>query len=189
MSGAPAFAAAARIAASTGSWPPSELASEAMPRTRAASTPGIGRVAATASSFRVSVPVLSAQRTSMLAASSTADRRVGRTSTRARSRAPTAAARVNVAGRATGIDARTVVRIRGTISADGRWTACAYATIATRRVPLNRARLRTTRRTAFCWVLSAWAVRTSSAARPNFVRGPVAVTSATASPRLTNAPA
>src|SRR5487761_2501538 len=55
--------------------------------------------------------------------------------------------------------------------------------------PLNMARLRTTRRTAFCWELTTWAVRTSSAVRPNFVRAPVAVTSATASPRRTSAPA
>src|SRR5271165_6395222 len=55
--------------------------------------------------------------------------------------------------------------------------------------PLNMARLRTTRRTAFCWELSTCAVRTSSAVRPNFVRAPVAVTSATASPRRTSAPA
>src|ERR1039458_6280416 len=51
------------------------------------------------------------------------------------------------------------------------------------RTPLNMARLRTTRRTAFCCELSTCAVRTSSAVRPNFVRVPVAVTSATASPR------
>ena len=55
--------------------------------------------------------------------------------------------------------------------------------------PLKAARLRTTRRTAFCWVLTTWAVRTSSAVRPNLVRAPVAVTSASASPRRTNAPA
>jgi hypothetical protein len=36
--------------------------------------------------------------------------------------------------------------------------------------PLNPARLRTTRNTAFCWVLTTWAVRTSSAVRPNLVR-------------------
>ena len=37
-------------------------------------------------------------------------------------------------------------------------------------------------------VLAAWAVRTSSAVRPNFVRGPVVVTAAAALPR-TRAPA
>ena len=36
--------------------------------------------------------------------------------------------------------------------------------------PLNPARLRTTRNTAFCWVLTTWAVRTNSAVRPNLVR-------------------
>ena len=55
--------------------------------------------------------------------------------------------------------------------------------------PLNTARLRTTRSTAFCCELTTWAVRTSSAVRPNLVRAPVAVTSATASPRRTSAPA
>ena len=49
--------------------------------------------------------------------------------------------------------------------------------------PLKPARLRTTRRTAFCWELTTCAVRTSSAVRPNLVCAPVAVTSATASPR------
>jgi hypothetical protein len=48
-------------------------------------------------------------------------------------------------------------------------------------MPLNAARLRTKRNTAFCWELTTWAVRTSSAVRPNLVRAPVAVTSATAS--------
>src|SRR6202142_1449229 len=52
----------------------------------------------------------------------------------------------------------------------------------TMRTPLNMARLRTTRRTAFCWVLSTWAGRTSSAVRPNLVGAPVAVTAATAAP-------
>ena len=53
---------------------------------------------------------------SMLAASSTAESRVGRTPRCARARAPSAAARVKVAGSATGIDARTAVSTRGTIS-------------------------------------------------------------------------
>lgn len=55
--------------------------------------------------------------------------------------------------------------------------------------PLTAARFRTTRRTAFCWELTTWAVRTSSAVRPNLVRAPVSVTAASASPRRTNAPA
>ena len=38
--------------------------------------------------------------------------------------------------------------------------------------PLNAARLRTTRNTAFCWELTTCAVRTSSAVRPNLVRAP-----------------
>jgi len=73
------FEAARRMAASTGSRPPSELARAATARTRASSKPGIGRTAVTSSSLRVNVPVLSAHNTSMLAASSTAERRVGRT--------------------------------------------------------------------------------------------------------------
>ena len=55
--------------------------------------------------------------------------------------------------------------------------------------PLKIARLRTTRTTVFSWVLTTWAVRTSSAVWPNFVRAPVAVTIAVASPRRTSAPA
>jgi hypothetical protein len=52
--------AASRMAASTGSWPPSELASAAIPRTCASSKPGNGRTLVTVSSLRVRVPVLSA---------------------------------------------------------------------------------------------------------------------------------
>ena len=73
----------------------------------------------TVSAFRVSVPVLSAHRTSIDAASSTAERRVGRTPSFARARAPSADASVKVAGSATGIDARTAVRTRGMISSSG----------------------------------------------------------------------
>ena len=113
------LAAAARMAPSTGSWPPSELASAASARTCASSKPGIGRTVVTVSALRVSVPVLSAHRTSIDAASSTAERRVGRTPSFANARAPSAAASVKVAGSATGIDARTAVRTRGMISSSG----------------------------------------------------------------------
>ena len=53
------------------------------------------------------------------AASSTAERRVGSTPGRASARAPNAAARVKVAGSATGIEARIAVSTSGTISAIG----------------------------------------------------------------------
>ena len=55
----------------------------------------------------------------MLAASSTAESRVGRTPSLPRAFAPSAAARVKVAGSATGMDARTAVSTRGTISSNG----------------------------------------------------------------------
>ena len=113
------LAAAARIAPSTGSCPPSELANAASARTCASSKPGMGRTAVTVSAFWVSVPVLSAHKTSVVPASSTAERRVGRTPSFAKARAPSAAARVKVAGSATGIDARIAVKTRGTISASG----------------------------------------------------------------------
>ena len=114
-----ARAAAARMAASTGSWPPSELASAANASTRFSSKPGMARTAVTASSFCVSVPVLSAHSTSMVAASSTAERRVGRTPRLASARAPNAVASVKVAGSATGIAASMAVSASGTISATG----------------------------------------------------------------------
>ena len=79
----------------------------------------MGRMAVTFSSLRVNVPVLSEHSTSMLAASSTAESRVGRTPLCARACAPMAAASVKVAGSATGIDARTAVSTRGTISLNG----------------------------------------------------------------------
>src|SRR5580704_6061568 len=60
--------AADRIAASTGSWLPSELARKASERTCASLKPAIGQTLVTLSSFLVKVPVLSAQSTSMLAA-------------------------------------------------------------------------------------------------------------------------
>jgi len=110
---------AERIAASTASSPPSELARAAMPRTWASSKPGIGLTPVTESSLRVSVPVLSEHNTSIVAASSTADSRVGNTPSFARDRATSAAASVNVAGNATGIAARTDVSSRGIISLHG----------------------------------------------------------------------
>jgi hypothetical protein len=88
-----AACAAARMAASKGSAPPSELASAAIARTCASSNPGSARQAVTASSLRVRVPVLSAQRTSIPAASSSAESRVGNTPRFATARAPTVAAR------------------------------------------------------------------------------------------------
>src|ERR1700683_3825024 len=111
--------AAERMAASTGSCPPSELASAANTSTFASVKPDIGRTVLTDSSLRVSVPVLSAHKTSIDADSSTAERRVGRTPSFASARAPNAAARVNVAGNATGIEASTPVRTRGIISVTG----------------------------------------------------------------------
>src|ERR1700722_14295402 len=98
---------------------PSELASAASVRICASSKPGMGRTFVTVNALSVSVPVLSAHRTSMLAASSTAERRVGRTPNFANARAPSAPARVKVAGSATGIDANTAVRTKGMISASG----------------------------------------------------------------------
>ncbi len=110
---------AERIAASTASSPPSELARAAKPRTWASSNPGSGLTLVTESSLRVSVPVLSAHKTSIVAASSTAVSRVGSTPSFAKDRAPTAAASVNVAGKATGIAARTDVSNSGMISLHG----------------------------------------------------------------------
>src|SRR5208282_5254154 len=104
-------------------------------------------IAVTVNSLRVNVPVLSEQRTSSVAASSTADNRVGRTPRRASALAPTAAASVNVAGSAIGMDARTAVRTRGIISPIGILRAWAYATSKTMIAPLNMVRFRTTRTT------------------------------------------
>jgi hypothetical protein len=112
----------------------------------------------------------------MEAASSTAESRVGKTPWRAKARAPSALASVNVAGSATGMEARTAVKTKGMISLAGIAWARAYATRMIIRMPLNTARLRTTRNTAFCCELTTWAVRTNSAVRPNLVRVPVAVT-------------
>lgn len=90
--------AAERIAASIGSCPPSELVRAASVKTRASSKPGMGRTAVNASLLRVKVPVLSDKSTSMVAASSTAESRVGSTPRFAKARAPSAEASVNVAG-------------------------------------------------------------------------------------------
>ena len=112
-------AAAARMAASTGSCPPSEPASAASPRTCASSKPA--RDGRRSPSARCMSACPSCPRT-------------GRPSKRPRpprrdasaehpgvpdDRAPTAAARVKVAGSATGIDARTAVSTSGIISASG----------------------------------------------------------------------
>ena len=95
--------AAARIAASTGSFPSVELASAA----KASTSPGVhpsanGRTVATANSFLVRVPVLSAHSTSIVAASCNAASRVNSTPLSATVLAPKAAASVKVAGNATG---------------------------------------------------------------------------------------
>ena len=113
------LAAAARMAPSTGSWPPSELASAASASTCASSKPGIACTRVTVSALRVSVPVLSAHKTPIDAASSTAESRVGSTPCLASARAPSAAARVKVAGSATGIEASTPVSASGMISSSG----------------------------------------------------------------------
>lgn len=115
----PVSAAARRIAASIGSWSASELARAASANTRARSKPGIGETASTSSALRVRVPVLSEHRTSMAAASCAAESLVNRTPCRAIVRAPIAAESVNVAGRATGMLARSAVSARRITSADG----------------------------------------------------------------------
>ena len=66
---------------------------------------------------------------------------------------------------------------------------CAYTTISATMVMLTMLRTRTTAITAFCSLLSTWAVRTNSAALPKKVVVPVAVTSPIPSPRRTMAPA
>ena len=78
-----------------------------------------GRTVVTVSAFWVSVPVLSEHKTTIDAASSTAERRVGRTPSFARERALIADASVKVAGSATGIDARMAVSTSGMISVTG----------------------------------------------------------------------
>jgi hypothetical protein len=96
---------------SIGSWPSDELASAAKPMTSEASQPGFtGRIALTTNSFWVSVPVLSQQITSTMAASFSEDSRVSSTPFKASVRAPKAAASVNVAGRATGTADSNAVR-------------------------------------------------------------------------------
>ena len=111
-----AWEAAACTAASTGSSPPSELASRAHIRTSDSWWPSSGTTAATVSSLLVNVPVLSTHSTFTEAASSTADNRVGRTPHFPSVCAPITVAKVNVAGSATGTDARIAIRERLAIS-------------------------------------------------------------------------
>lgn len=61
------------------------------------------------------VPVLSTQMTSMVAASSMADRRVASTPCLDRLAAPIAADMVNIAGRVTGTDATSSIRANGRV--------------------------------------------------------------------------
>jgi hypothetical protein len=65
------------------------------------------------------VPVLPERNTTIDAASSTAERPVGRTLSFARARAARAEASVKVAGSATGIYARIAVSTKGVISVTG----------------------------------------------------------------------
>ena len=97
--------------------------------------------------------------------------------------------KVKAAGNATGMAASRAVTASGTTSPTGSFSHSAMPTWTARATRLNIARLRTTRITAFCCEPTTLAVRTNSAVRPNLVRGPVASTSATASPRRTSAPA
>ena len=87
------LAAIVLMTESIGSWPSGELASAAKLRTSASSQPGfIGRIALTTNSFWVSVPVLSQQTTSTMAASFSEDSRVSRTPLNASVFAPNALA-------------------------------------------------------------------------------------------------
>lgn len=100
----------------------------------------------TVSSLFVKVPVLSEHSTSIEAASSSVDKRVGNTPTVAKARAPTAAASVNVAGNATGIEARIAAKISEMISVVERWRAyirvCAAQAWRSVRVDSGPIRLR-----------------------------------------------
>jgi hypothetical protein len=113
------LAAAARMVPSTGSWPPFGTRQRGQRQNVRLVEAGHRRTVVTVNALRVSVPVLSAHKTLIDAASSTAERRVGRTPCFAKARAPSAAARVKVAGSATGIDASTAVRTRGMTSSSG----------------------------------------------------------------------
>ena len=75
------------------------------------------------------------------------------------------------------------------ISAAGRSCRTAQTSMSRMTQPLNRARRRMIRVTIFCSELTTCALCTSSAVWPKWVRGPVARTSAIASPRRTSVPA
>ncbi len=93
-----------RIETSMGSCVASSATPAASWTSRVLVSPGLGSRAVTSSRFCVKVPVLSEKRVVMVAASSTAASPVTRMSAWASSVAPTALARVKVAGRATGME-------------------------------------------------------------------------------------
>ena len=111
--------AAARNARSIGSWLASCDASAPATSTSASVARSRGITPVTASWFIVIVPVLSAQSTSMVAASSAALRRVTSTPLLANCFAPSAMLTVNMTGRATGTALISRTRMRGAISAIG----------------------------------------------------------------------
>src|SRR3974377_879780 len=104
--------------------------------------------------FSVKVPVLSEQSTSIDAASSTAERRVGNTPRLVRARAPIAVERVNVAGKATGTVASSTINASGMNSAAGNPLQYEYAIRARATAPFTIARFVTTLKMAFCCVLT-----------------------------------
>ena len=142
----------------------------------------------TASWFIVIVPVLSTQRTSIVAASSAALSRVTSTPRFASSLDPMAMLTVNMTGRATG-----TALIRRTS------TSGAISTSGTRRMrdntttdPSSAARMTNSHRTTLATTASMWSFGrarcTSSVVRPRDVAAPVSVTTPSPSPRRTTEP-
>jgi hypothetical protein len=133
----------------------------------------------------VSVPVLSEHRTSIPASSSIAESRVTTAWACAIFRAPTAIVTESTVGRATGIAAmvRTSTNCTLVTGSSPRTRETASIRIAS-AIATTMSALPILRTARWKW-LTVWAVSTSSAVRPKKVRGPVAETTASASPRVT----
>ncbi len=158
--------AAAKNARSMGSWLASCDASAPANNTSASVAFSSAITPVTASLFIVIVPVLSTQRTSIVAASSAALRRVTSTPDLANSLAPTAMLTVNMTGRATGTALIKRTSIREIIPTSGTpRTRERTTTTASRDPTMTKSQRTTLATTASIWSFGR-AFCTSSVVRP-----------------------
>ncbi len=182
------FLAAHEKARSIGSWFASFDASAPYRTTSSAVKLGCGSAPVRTSWLSVSVPVLSAQRTSMFAASSMALSWVTRTPCLASSMEPIAMLTVNMTGSATGTALMSRTSESGRMSRSLRPSAIDTVRVNATSAPTMTSSHFTTRlMTSSTWSLGC-ALSTRCVVRPKSVLRPVATTTPVASPPRTVVP-